>query len=71
MLKGLVFRTSSCVTEHNQRIELGCLARLFNEQADGWWRDLGTNVWVHATAIDFTVPFVQSGLRIIPLIPDF
>ena len=69
--KALFFARVHRVTEHNQRIELGCLARLFNKQADGWWHDLGTNVWVNATAIDFTVPFVQSGLRIMPLIPDF
>ena len=53
------------------RVDLVCVARRFDEHTDGWWHDHGTNVWVSAAAIDFTVAFAQYGLQIVQLIPDF
>ena len=47
-----------------------CVVRRFDQLADGWWQDHGTNVFVSAAAVEFTVPFAQCGVRLMPLIPN-
>ena len=68
--KALLFARIHRATQ-DIRVEFVCVARRFDEHTDGWWHDHGTNVWVSATAIDFTLAFAQCGLRIMRLIPDF
>ena len=52
------------------RVEIVCVARLFEKHADGWWYDRGRNMIVSAAAVQFTVAFAQVKLKIWPLIPN-
>ena len=52
------------------RVEVVCVARRFDQLADGWRYDHGTHVCVSAAAVGFTVSFVQDGNRIMLLIPN-
>ena len=52
------------------RVDCVCVVRRFDKLEDGWWHDHGTNVFVSAVAVDFTVVFAQIGQRIMPLLPN-
>ena len=51
------------------RVEIVCVARLFEKHTDGYWYDHGTNMLVSAAAVHFTAAFAEDTGRIKPLIP--
>ena len=67
--KALFFARIERRTQDN-RVEIVCVARIFEKHADAWWYDRGRNMIVSAAAVQFTVAFTQVGLKIRPLIPN-
>ena len=54
---------------HSRRVECVCVVRGFTRVADGWWQDSMINHIVGAGAVEHKVPYLQLGLRIMPIIP--
>ena len=55
---------------HSRRVDVVCVVRGFTRVADGWWQDSMINHIVGAGAVEHKVPYLQLGLRIMPIIPD-
>ena len=64
----LFFAEVSVAMDVGDRELYVCVVRLFRELADGWWHDCNIHQIVAATAIDWSVPYVVDGVRMMPLI---